>query len=76
MCDNDRMDTTERAARRRANQEAAERNRALRAQGLPTPWERAKAARRARRDELRAQGLIPPLGVTREEWELSRRVYG
>lgn len=41
-------------ARRAAQSEREARNKELRAQGLPTPHEEAKAARRARRQQDRA----------------------
>jgi len=54
---------------RAANEAAAERNRELRAAGELTPFEAQKAARRARRDEARARGELPPIGTPREQWK-------
>lgn len=45
----------------------------LRAQGLPTPHEAKKAKRRAQRDALREQGLLPQIGTTRREWLKEKR---
>ena len=60
-------------ARRKAQAEREQRNRELRAAGLPTPHEAKKIARRARRDALRAAGLLPPIGTTRREWDAQRK---
>ena len=54
---------------RAANDARAEANKALRAQGLPTPHEIQKAKRKAIRDAARAAGLLPPIGVSRAEWK-------
>ena len=50
------------------NNERAAKNRVLRAEGKLTPYEEQRAKRRAKRDELRAQDLLPPVGMTRNEW--------
>src|SRR4249919_558784 len=56
-------------ARNRAeNERRAVNNRALREQGLPTPHEAKKAARRAKLDALREAGALPPIGTTRAKW--------
>ena len=47
---------------RLANEAQAKHNKELREQGLPTPHEAQKAKRRAIRDALREQGLLPPVG--------------
>lgn len=57
---------------RKANEAAAARNRELRAAGQPTPHEARVAERRARRDALRAEGKLPPVGTSRSAWEASR----
>ena len=54
---------------RKENEAAAARNRALRAEGEPTPHETKVAERRAHRDDLRARGLLPPIGTSRAIWE-------
>ena len=48
----------------------------LRALGVPTPHEVKKELRRAKRDEMREQGLLPPIGTTRAQWiaEKKRKV--
>lgn len=61
-------------ANRKANEQRAADNRKLRAEGLPTPHEVKKAKRRAKRDEMRAAGLLPPLGTTRAQWEKEKKV--
>lgn len=61
---------------RRENAAAAARNRELREQGLPTPWEARKLARKARRDRMRAEGLLPPIGMTRQQWEQKNKLKG
>lgn len=61
-------------ARNRAENEAqAVVNRALREQGLPTPHEAKKAARKARRDAMRAAGQLPPIGTTRAVWAAEKK---
>lgn len=61
-------------ARNRAENEAqAVINRELREQGLPTPHEAKKAARKARRDAMRAAGQLPPIGVPRKVWEAEKK---
>lgn len=60
------------AENRKANEAAAARNRELRAAGIPTPHEARVAERRARRDTLRMEGKLPPVGTSREAWEASR----
>ena len=64
-------------ARKRKNREENEaraaRNRELRAQGLPTPVELAQKARRERRDQLRAEGKLPPIGTPRDVWEAQQK---
>lgn len=63
-----------RKAERRAENEArAARNRELRAQGIPTPHELKQERRRIERDLLRAVGLLPPIGTTREQWEAQKK---
>jgi hypothetical protein len=61
------------AAHVKENRERAERNAALREQGLPTPHEAQRAKRRAVRDDLRARGELPPIGTPRSEWRGPRR---
>jgi aspartate/methionine/tyrosine aminotransferase len=45
----------------------------LKSLGLPTPHELKKEIRRAMRDELREQGLLPPLGTTRAQWLIEKK---
>lgn len=62
-------------ANRKANEAAAARNRELRAAGQPTPHEAKVAERRERRDALRAEGKLPPIGTSRSAWEKSRPAH-
>jgi hypothetical protein len=41
--------------------------------GIPTPHEVKKELRRAKRDELREQGLLPPIGTTRAQWNKEKK---
>jgi hypothetical protein len=61
------------AENRKANEQRAADNRKLREQGLPTPHEVQRAKRRAKRDEMRAAGLLPPIGTSRAAWEAEKR---
>lgn len=45
----------------------------LRALGLPTAHEVKKELRREKRDEMREQGLLPPLGTTRAQWNAEKK---
>jgi hypothetical protein len=45
----------------------------LAAIGVPTAHEVKKAIRRARRDGLREQGLLPPIGTTRAQWNAEKK---
>lgn len=45
----------------------------LRAEGKLTPHEAQKAKRKAQRDALREQGLLPPIGMSRSEWERTNK---
>lgn len=58
---------------RDANEERAAANRYARMIGDPTPHEAKKAKRRAKRDEMREKGELPPIGTTRAQWEKSRK---
>lgn len=53
---------------RAANEARAARNRLLREAGLPTPHEAQRLKRKAVRDALREQGVLPPIGMTRIEY--------
>lgn len=59
-------------ANRRANEAAAARNRDLRRNGEKTPFETRRMARKALRDQMRSEGLLPPVGMTRAEWEKAK----
>lgn len=61
------------AKNRAENEQRAVNNRALREQGLPTPHEAKKAARKAKRDAMRAAGLLPPIGTPRKIWEQQKK---
>ena len=54
------------------NERQAAANAALRAAGELTPHEVKKAKRREARDQLRAAGLLPPIGTTRKVWAATK----
>jgi hypothetical protein len=60
-------------ANRRANEERAAANRRRRELGVPTPHEVKRLKRREVRDRLRAEGKLPPIGMTRSAWLAAKR---
>jgi hypothetical protein len=60
-----------------ANEAAHKKNLALKAEGKLTPHEEQRLLRRERRNVLRLQGLIPPIGMDRVEWnKQQKKAYG